>query len=137
MLLTSLTSVTGLSTCIPNRNACRQIFHPVATLKCATQQKPKCMQRFRFSSLGRRFESVQLHTGAPHVWHANRSCFGAMDPKFGSVFVSSVAHRFAWLTSNQEMYCRWWTAWQEATSCCFVGLCCFGNRETFHLIVKN
>jgi len=32
VLLNSLTSVTGLSTCTHNHNACRQLFHTAATL---------------------------------------------------------------------------------------------------------
>ena len=34
------------------------VLHTVATLKCAIQQKLKCMQLFPFSGLGRRFERV-------------------------------------------------------------------------------
>ena len=34
-------------------------------------------------------------------------------------------------------YCRWWTAWREATSCYFARPCCFGHSEIFHLIFKN
>jgi len=41
------------------------------------------------------------------------------------------------LTFPMLAYCRWWIAWWEATSCCFVGPCCFGHSEIFHWIFKN
>jgi len=85
----------------------------VATLKGATQQTPKCMQRFPFSSLGRRFETVlctqELHTLAhePRLvsvqWTAGLAAFSCLQ----SLLL---------LTSNQETYCRWWAAWRETTS---------------------
>ena len=34
-------------------------------------------------------------------------------------------------------YCRWWTAWREATSCWFGRPCCFGHSEIVHSIFKN
>ena len=40
------------------------------------------------------------------------------------------------LTSNQEIYCRWWTAWGWQHCVAMVGYC-FGHREAFHLIFKN
>jgi len=71
------------------------VFHTVATLKCAIQQNPKCMQRFRFTSLGRRFESVlctqELHTSGTRT----SSCFSAVGRKFGRVFLPSVVHGLA------------------------------------------
>jgi len=38
------------------------------------------------------------------------------------------------LTTNQKMYCSWWTSWWEATPCCFGRSCCLGPRETYHVI---
>jgi len=72
-----LTSVTGLKTW--THNSCRQInlCNTVATLECATKQKPNCMKLLPFRSLGRRFESVpctqELHTSGAQT----SSCFGA------------------------------------------------------------
>jgi len=43
---------TNLRTCLyaqPQRLQ-TNVFHAIATLKCARQHKPKCMQRFPFSS---------------------------------------------------------------------------------------
>jgi len=67
VLLNSLTSLIGLVLVHTITTlADKLLSYTVATLKCATQQNPKCMQRFPFSSLGRKLESVpstqELHT---------------------------------------------------------------------------
>jgi len=100
-------------------DSCRQInlCNTVATLKCATQQKPNCMKLLPFSSLGRKFESVpcthELHTSGTR----NSSCFGVTDGRIGSVLLRPVVEGLAPvpLTSNLEMCCGWWMAQREAT----------------------
>jgi len=93
-------------------------------------------------SLGKRFESIpctqELHISGTRT----SSCFGTIDLKFGSVFLPSVVHGLAPVIAdvksrNVGLCCRCWTAWREATSCCFARPRCFGHSEIFHSTFKN
>ena len=146
MLLNSLTSVTGLSTRTHNGNALQtNVFPTVATLKNAIQPKSKCMQRFPFSSeFGQKIRKCSLHTRAPHFRHTN------LQPRLFSMQWTAHLAAFScrqWfivlrrlsLMSIHDMltYCRCWTAWREATSCCVARPRCFCHTEMFNLIFKN
>jgi len=83
----------------------KNFLQTVATLKWTIQQKPKCLQRFSFCRLGRRFESVlctqKLHTFGTRT----SSCFSAMNRKFGRVSCRQRFMDLRWLslTLNQEI----------------------------------
>jgi len=88
VLLTSLTSVTGLSAYAHNHKRLHiNFFHTVATLKFDIQQKPNCMQRFPFSS-GQQIRKCSLWTGAPHFRHANLVLFGCDGPLIWQRFLA-------------------------------------------------
>jgi len=119
------------------------LFHTAATLKCAIQQKTKCMQRFTFTSqFGQTIRKYSLHTELHISGTRTSSCFGTIDRKFGSVFLPSVVHGLAPVIAdvnsrNVGLCCRCLTAWREATSCCFARPRCFGHSEIFHSTFKN
>ena len=131
VLLTSHTSVAGLSTWI----LANKRLSLVATLKCTIQQKPKCMQRFLFSSLAKDSKVFLTHRRStlpareprlvPVRWTANLATFSCrqwfMDLR-----------RLSLSQIRKRTVSRWWTAWREATSCCFSWPCDFGHSKTFN-----
>jgi len=67
------------------------------------------MQRFPFSSLGRRFGSIpytqELHTSGTRA----SSCSAALGRKFGSVFLPSVVHKLASVIADVKSGNVLWT----------------------------
>ena len=80
----------------PNNDSAPGELRPPCSpsLHLCIQQKPK-VQRFPFSSLGKRFESFPCTQELDTSGSRTLSCFYAMGRKFGSVFLPSVVHGLA------------------------------------------
>ena len=145
VLLNFLTSVTGLSTCTHNHNACRQLLSHSTNVEMCYTAKTKMHVTLSFQQFGQKIRKCSLHTGAPHFRHANLALFRCNVMQIWQRFLAvSGSWTCAGCRWRQIRKCRptfrWWTAWRgEATSCCFTRPCCSqsSHSEIFHLIIMN